>query len=1065
MTEYVELHARSAFHFLQGASRPRPLVEAMSQAGIRTAACPDRNGLYGAPEFEFAAADYGMDAIIGTEVSLARELSHDWTEGECLGHLPVLVADQAGYQNLCRLLTRMHLRWHKSAARARPGQSQTPLATLEELAAHAQGLHALTGDREGPLGQAWRSGGARAMRAALESLIGVFSKDRLSVEIQRHLDRGERAYNRALVDLAQHYDLPLVATQAPAYVDPVGRRVLDIFSCLRAHTTIERAGRLLERNTERYVKTPAQMRTLFADLPAALENGVRLAARLPFRLRDLGYRFPQFPVPEGHSMDSFLAKLTRFGAKNRYGTLTQKVRRQLDHELAVIAKLGFAGYFLIVWDIVNFCTERGILAQGRGSAANSAVCYSLGITAVDPIASGLLFERFLSEGRRGWPDIDIDLPSGELREQVIQEVYQRYGRHGAAMTANVITYRGRSAMREIGKVLGLPVDLVERFNALFARGDFPHTLSLDKQLREAGIDRTNPRHTAALEVYRATTGLPRNLGQHSGGMVICNDALNSVVPLENASMPGRVVLQWDKDACEDLGMVKIDLLGLGMMAVMQDCLELTHQEDRGVDLAKIPKDDAATYDMLGRAETIGVFQVESRAQMATLPRMKPRCFYDMAIEVAIIRPGPIAGNLTNPYLDRRNGLAPVEYIDERLKPVLERTLGVPMFQEQVLHMGIIMAGFDANESEKLRRALGFSRNETRINEAKDALRQRLAEREVPPEKAEWLVNTIDSFSLYGFPESHAISFALIAYASAWLKVHRPQEFFCALLNNQPMGFYGPATLIQDAKRCGLRFLPPDILHSDWDCTLESRAGRRCIRLGLRMVKGLSRRAAEGLTAARCERGFGSIDDLRRRCDLSIDALRTLARSGALNPLARSRRQALWQIERPLELDLFAAAEEPAPYGCAARSDESIPLEEMTLWERICADFETTHVTTGEHPMRHLRREIGAPLSSATDLEQLRDGARTRVAGAVICRQRPGTAKGVVFISLEDETGICNCVLWPNFFEKMRLLVVQEPYLLISGKVQKSQGTIHLIANKVERLQIDGAPASASHDFH
>jgi error-prone DNA polymerase len=959
----------------------------------------------------------------------------------------------------------MHLRWRKQSG-LQPGESAAyPAAELSELAAHSEGLIALTGDREGPLSLAWQAGGAPAMQQALEALGHVFPQDRLFVEIQRHLLRGERHYNRALVELADLTGHSLVATNGPAYESSTGRAVLDVFTCLRYHTALDQAGRLLEANTEKRLKAPQQMAELFADLPQALENTVRLAARLPFRLRDLGYRFPTYPVPKGESMDGFLRKLTLFGAQNRYGSISRKVRRQLEHELGIIERLGFAGYFLIVWDICNFCTERGILCQGRGSAANSAVCYSLGITAVDPVSSGLLFERFLSEGRQGWPDIDIDLPSGPHRETVIQEVYQRYGRHGAAMTANVNHYRGRSAMREIGKALGLPLDVVERFNALFARGDFPHTLEMEDQIRQAGLDWKNPRHRAALTVLNATTGLPRNLGQHSGGMVICNHALNQIVPLENASMEGRVVMQWNKDACEELGMVKIDLLGLGMMAVMQDCLELTHRRGRPVDLARIDKTDTYTYDLLCRAETIGVFQVESRAQMATLPRMQPRCFYDLAVEVAIIRPGPISGELANPYLNRRNGVEPVTYPDERLKPILERTLGIPMFQEQVLKMGIVMAGLNASESEQLRRALGFTRDEARVQKAKSILRQRLGERGVATEAAEWIVNTIDSFALYGFPESHAISFALIAYASAWMKVHRREEFFCALLNNQPMGFYGPATLIQDARRYGLRFLPPDVTRSDWDCTIEDHDGEACIRIGLKMVKGLSHSSVESMRQARVEASYNSLAQFRLRTQFKQDELRVLAQAGALNALCASRRQALWAVEQPLELDLFsqdqlaaqAAAEAPASYGTQ--------LPEMTLWERLCADFATTSVTVGSHPMRQIRTRLKGRHHTAEDLKNTRDGQGVSVVGAVICRQRPGTAKGVFFLSLEDETGIANCVLWPSLFERNRLLVAQEPYIRVVGKVQKAQGTIHVIARRVEALRLEDAPESASHDFH
>jgi error-prone DNA polymerase len=1064
MADYVELHARSAFNFLRGVLPPKRIVVALHEAGLSAAALPDRNGLYGAPEFQFAAESMDFQAIVSAELTLARGLEHTWVKGDYLGHLPLLVQNRCGYQNLCRLLTRMHLRWRKHSGPLPEESGAYPAADLDELAAHSEGLMALTGDQAGPLALAWRSGGAAAMERALNALCRIFPKDRLFVEIQRHCLRGERHYNRALVELAAHKGLQLVATNGPAYDSPTGRAVLDVFTCLRHHTPLEKAGRLIEANTEKRVKSPQQMAELFADLPQAVENTVRLAARLPFRLRDLGYRFPSYPVPKDESMDGFLRKLTLFGAQNRYGSISQKVRRQLEHELAIIQRLGFAGYFLIVWDICNFCTERGILCQGRGSAANSAVCYSLGITAVDPVAGGLLFERFLSEGRQGWPDIDIDLPSGPHRESVIQEVYQRYGQHGAAMTANVNCYRGRSAMREIGKVLGLPLDVVERFNALFARGDFPHTLPMQQQIQQAGLDWDNPRHRAALSVFNATIGLPRNLGQHSGGMVICNDALNQIVPLENASMQGRVVMQWNKDACEELGMVKIDLLGLGMMAVMQDCIKLSHQRGRPVDLARIDKDDTETYDLLCRAETIGVFQVESRAQMATLPRMQPRCFYDLAVEVAIIRPGPISGDLANPYLNRRNGIEPVTYLDERLKPILERTLGIPMFQEQVLKMGIVMAGLNASESEQVRRALGFSKDEERTKKAKAILRQRLAERHVAADTAEWIINTIDSFALYGFPESHAISFALIAYGSAWMKVHRTEEFFCALLNNQPMGFYGPATLIQDARRCGLRFLPPDVTRSAWDCTIEDRDGQACLRIGLKMMKGLAQSGVQALCQARAEAPFESLAQFRLRTDFKRDELRILAQSGALNSLAASRRQALWAIEQPLELDLFSQGELAAQAAEAPAPDRT-PLPEMTLWERLCADFTTTSLTVGSHPMRQIRPHLGCRTWSAQQLKTIRNGRSVTVVGAAICRQRPGTAKGVFFLSLEDETGIINCVLWPNLFERHRLMVAQEPYMLIRGKVQKSQGTIHVIARRVEALRLNDAPKSASHDFH
>ncbi|MGZ4967785.1 MAG: DNA polymerase III subunit alpha, partial [Chthoniobacterales bacterium] len=540
--------------------------------------------------------------------------------------------------------------------------------------------------------------------------------------MQRHFIRGEEKINRRLIDLAEQFRLPVLATNGVQYATPREREVLDVFTCIREHTHLDAAGKLLTQNSERQLKSDAEMRALFRDLPEAITNTERLADRLEFSLENIGYAFPDFPVPDGHSMDSFLRTITWFGAQQRYEAISTKVRLQLEEELSLITRLGFAGYFLIVWDIVNFCREHNIMVQGRGSAANSAVCFCLGITPVDPVSNNLVFERFLSESRKGWPDIDLDLPSGDRRESVIQEIYRRYGKHGAAMTANVITYRGRSAAREIGKALNFSLSVLDRFSHLFANGDFPHTMDLEAQIQQAGLPKAHPRMPAFVRLYEAIYGLPRHLGQHSGGMIICQNRLSSFVPLENASMPGRVVAQWDKDDCEDLGIVKVDLLGLGMMSVMQDAFELCRERGRPLDLAHIPKDDAATYAMMQKADTIGVFQIESRAQMATLPRMKPECFYDVVIEVAIIRPGPIQGDMVHPYLNRRAGREAITYFDERLKPILERTLGVPLFQEQMLKIAMIMANFSGDEAEELRRALSFHRSQERMNKVSVKLR-------------------------------------------------------------------------------------------------------------------------------------------------------------------------------------------------------------------------------------------------------------------------------------------------------------------------------------------------------
>src|SRR5437870_4890940 len=591
--------------------------------------------------------------------------------------LPVLVENRTGYKNLCELLTQAHLRSEKGKCAVQ----------WDELPQFADGLVAFLGSALADKLDCFKQSSSKDLSPA-RTVIDAFGGGNVYVELQRHFVRGEEQINRQLVDLARANGLGLIATNGVQYAKPYGREVLDVFTCIREHTHLDAAGKLLTQNAERHLKSDREMRELFRDLPEAIENTSRLAERLTFSLENLGYEFPEYPVPAGHSMDSFLRTIDWFGAQQRYAAVSAKVQRQLEEELALITKLKFSGYFLIVWDIINFCREHNIMGQGRGSAANSAVCYCLGITPVDPISNNLVFERFLSESRKGWPDIDLDLPSGDRRESVIQEVYRRYGKHGAAMTANVITYRGRSVAREIGKALNFSRNVLDRFSHLFASGDFPHTLDLAAQIEQAGLPKAHPRMPAFISLYQAIYGLPRHLGQHSGGMIICQGKLSSFVPLENASMPGRVVAQWDKDDCEDLGIVKVDLLGLGMMSVMQDALELCRQRERpersGLDLAHIPKDDEKTFEIMQHADTIGVFQIESRAQMATLPRMKPKCFYDVVIEVAIIRPGPIQGDMVHPYLNRRAGKEPVMYFDERLKPVLERTLGVPLFQEQML---------------------------------------------------------------------------------------------------------------------------------------------------------------------------------------------------------------------------------------------------------------------------------------------------------------------------------------------------------------------------------------------
>jgi error-prone DNA polymerase len=814
------------------------------------------------------------------------------------------------------------------------------------------------------------------------------------------------------------------------------------------------------------------MAALFADHPSLLRNNEALAERLEFTLEDLGYRFPDYPVPPGETQFSFLKAETEKGARDRYRPYHEKARRQIERELQLIGKLELSGYFLIVWDIVNFCRREGILVQGRGSAANSAVCYSLGLTAVDPVGMGLLFERFLSEERGEWPDIDLDLPSGDRRERVIQHVYTRYGARGAAMTANVITYRDRSASREIGKVLDMPEDEIDRLSRFMRRFEYQDPGdTLERRLGRAGFDAEDARIQLFSRLFHEIQDLPRHLGQHSGGMVIAQGELDGVVPLEPASMPGRVVIQWDKEDCADLGIVKVDLLGLGMMSALQDSIHLLADQGVELDLAHLPADDPKVYAMLQKADTVGLFQVESRAQMATLPRMKPDHFYDLVVEVAIIRPGPIVGKMVHPYLNRRNGREPVTYPHPSLEPILARTLGVPLFQEQLLRMAMTVAGFTGGEAEELRRAMGFKRSEKRMKDIEGRLRQGMEGNGIVGENADAIIRSITSFALYGFPESHSASFALIAYASAYLKTYHPAVFVCALLNNQPMGFYHPFTLVKDAQRHGVSFRPVDVTVSGWACAIENAE----VRLGLQYVRGLRKEAGERIAAVRAERSFASLQDFVDRAGLRRDEQRILAEVGALNAFGLTRRSALWQVEKagrprgPLFEDDDAEEATRSAIGESASASASphagrSPLVEMTLAERLGRDLEGLGLTAGPHPLALYREMLTARgVCRSVDLHRLGEGQRVRVAGPVICRQRPGSAKGFMFLTLEDETGLVNVTVRPDMFERDHAVLVSKGVLEIDGVLQTHEG-ISVRALKARLAPIDDA-ALESRDFH
>jgi error-prone DNA polymerase len=1037
---FVELHAQSAFTFLEGAEQPETLAAEAARLGMPAIALVDRDGVYGAPRFHRAAENAGVRALIGSELTLA--------DGS---RLPVLVEDRDGYRNLCRLITRLKLGAPKGAGRI----------ALDDVEPYAEGLVCLTGGRHGPLAGAVACGDRETARRLLDRLAGIFGRDNCFVEVQRHLDRAQERDLERLVTLAGDARLPLLATNQPLHARPGGRAVTDVFTCIREKTDLDHAGRRLTANGERDLKGGLEMARRFRDLPQALAASGELALRLAFTLKNLDYRFPEFPLPPGTTALEHLRDLALAGARRRYGDgpLAARARGQIAHELEIIGRLDLAGYFLIVWDIVEFCRASDILVQGRGSAANSAVCYALGITAVDPVGMDLLFERFLSEARGEWPDIDLDLPSGDRREAAIQYVYRRYGRHGAGMTANVITYRGRSAAREVGKALGLPGELQERLAKLVSNWGYQDPAEvLTRHLAEAGCDPRHPRIRTFAALWTRLQDLPRHLGQHSGGMVIAAGRLDDVVPLEPATMPGRVVIQWDKDDCAALGIVKVDLLGLRMMSVLQDSIGLARETGAEVDLAHLPENDKEVYAALQKADTIGVFQVESRAQMATLPRIHPEKFYDLVVQVAIIRPGPIVGDMVHPYIRRRRGREAVTYAHPSLEPILARTLGVPLFQEQLLRMAMVAAGFTGTEAEELRRAFGFKRSERRMVEVEAKLRAGMARQGIEGGAADEIVRAITAFALYGFPESHASSFALLAYASAWLKVRQPAPFYAALLNNQPMGFYHPATIVKDAQRHGLTIRPIDVTRSAWACTVEAVPEGWAVRLGLRYVKGLRETAGGAIVAARQARPFVSVADLAARAALTSDEAQTLAAIGALRALGGTRRADLWAAAVPSPGPLFAAgdaAPAPTPGG---------PLRAMTAEERLAADYAGTGVTLGPHPMALRRAALArADVVRAADLVRRRAGAVVRVAGSVIVRQRPGTAKGFVFLSLEDETGIANVIVTPRLFARNRLVLVTAPLLLVEGILQSQDGVVSVRAHRVTPMPVRG-DAVPSHDF-
>lgn len=1032
MVPYVPLWVKTHYSFLEGASSPAELIQEARRLGLEAMAITDRDGLYGVVRAHVAAREMGIKLLIGAQLSMGRP---DMSPCQPLSTVIVLAMDRGGYANLCRLITRGRMRCPK-------GKS---LLSWDELCEHASGLLLLVGGDGTLLGE----------ESDPTPLLGILQEafgDRIYALLARHRRAEERAQERRVLERARKHSIPIVASNEVLYHTPSRRPLQDVLTCIRHGVTLATAGRLTRPNHHHSLLPPFAFWSLFQDLPHAIERTKEVAERCEFSLGELRYRYPSERLPHGYTSFQWLRELTFRGAKERYGgKVPSEVQAQLETELALIEELDYSGYFLTMWEIVQFCRERSILCQGRGSAANSAVCYCLGITAIDPVRMGLLFERFISRERAEPPDIDLDIMH-KRREEVIQHVYDRYGRSHAAMVANFIRYRPKMAVRDVGKVLGLPETSLDRLAKLL-----PHHGEVSPDyLRMAGMDPELPSNRLLVELSSEILDVPRHLSIHPGGFLLGHEPVWDIVPIERATMEGRTVIQWDKEDIEDLGLFKVDLLGLGALTHLDLCFGLL-EKHHGVKLtmATIPPEDPETYEMVSKGDTVGVFQLESRAQMSMLPRLRPRSFYDLVIEISIIRPGPITGGMVHPYLKRRRGEEPIEYPHECLRPVLEKTLGIPIFQEQVMRLAMVAADYTPGEADQLRRDMAAWKKGGKIGRHRERLISRMLAKGIPLEFAERVFQQIQGFGEYGFPESHAASFALISYASAWLKRHWPAEFTCSLLNAQPMGFYSPATIIEDAKRHGVEVRPASVVHSDWDCTLEPSMGeedhcfqrtwgvppRFAVRMGLRFVKGLGKGDWERIKRAREEGPFENLEDFVRRCALSKDVLCVLAQAGALEPLKKDRRDALWEVLGVIsrqELSLGITEKEP-----------KVSFIPLSSWETVLWDYTTQDHSPLAHPLAMVRadlRKMGFP--TAQEICNMPNGASVRYAGLVICRQRPGTARGVTFLTLEDETGFVNVVVWPHLYARYMQVVKTAPFVGVSGTLQVEGDVVNLVAKSL-----------------
>jgi error-prone DNA polymerase len=1085
MRPYVPLTVKSNFSFLEGASHPDELVEQAVTLGLPALGLCDRNGVYGVVRAHVAAKKLGLPIILGAELTigeLPNELfaSTPIASGRKrkLGKLDertsvvVLAESRAGWARLCRLLSIAHTRGPKGQA----------VLTLDELVGDTgTGVYGEAANMPAPVERVGEGLVALVRDPEhLPVLAEAWGRERVYGLITRHHQAEELAREDAMRRAALRSAVHCVGATDVLYHSPARRPLQDVLACIRGGTTLSEAGLTIRGNAEHALESTLAMRERFADAPELLDRTLEIAARCQFSLDQIRYVYPGEHLPTGVSEGDHLRALTFAGAERRYPSgIPSDVRQQLERELELIAELDYGGYFLTMKEIVEFCRRKGILCQGRGSAANSAVCYCLAITAVDPVRMDLLFERFLSRERAEPPDIDLDIEH-ERREEVIQWVYQRWGRRHAAMVANVIRYRTRSAVREVGKALGMPQTAIDRLAKLLGHWGADVDVKL---LETVGLDPAQPIHGHLLRLTRELLDFPRHLSIHPGGFLLGSEPVDSMVPIEPASMDERTVIQWDKYDVEDLGLFKVDLLGLGALTCIRKCLSLLREHDKiELEMSTIPADDPPTFELLSRGDTVGVFQVESRAQMAMLPRLRPQKFYDLVIEVAIVRPGPIQGDMVHPYLRRRQGKEKVEFPHPKLERVLAKTYGVPIFQEQVMKLAIAVADYTPGEADQLRRDMAAWRSSGRIDQHHERLVSRMSANGIDAEFAERVFQQIRGFGEYGFPESHAASFALIAWVTAWLRTHQLPAFTCALLNAQPMGFYSPATLVEDARRHGVEVRPVDVLHSDWDCTLESRAiegggggprphDRLALRMGLRWIRGFHAQDAEKLLAARDNGRWRDLDSFVRSTGLQKRPLQLLAEAGALegfdraprplNDTTSTRRDAAWAVR-----------------GSLARADDRLPMHvevsaqqpafaRLDHGEAMGWDYRTSMHSTRGHPLELLRDQLerqGIP--SAEGLESIPDGHKVRYVGLVICRQQPGTATGVTFCTLEDETGFVNLVIWKQVFERHTILARTVAILGVDGRVQRSEGVTHLIADTLWEPDFEIATeGTRSRDFH